>query len=164
MISVRVATAVLAGVSLWGLAACGEEKTATTTAPVATSPAAKPAASTAATTAPAAKAGSDKELCQAADKAEKDMKAAMLTITQTTGGELSAADAKAMLTGFSKSLTTAAAGSDSKVAKIMTTIGAQAAKAAAAKDPGTAADTPEAEKSGKELIAACKAAGVTLSS
>lgn len=179
MISVRIATVVLTGVSMMGLAACGEDKTSTATAPAATTAtsAAAPATTSAAatpetttpeattpeaTTAPATKAVSDKELCQAAAKAEKDLKAATLTIIQTTGGDLPAADAKAMLTDFAKALTTAAGGGDSKVATIMTTIGAQATKAAGAKDPATAADTPEATKSGKELTAACKAVGVKL--
>ncbi|MEV4274625.1 hypothetical protein [Actinoplanes xinjiangensis] len=161
MITTRILTAVLAGVSVLSLAACSEETPTTSAQPPAATTAAAPAATTAATTPPPAAAGaSDKEICEAANKANESLKKAMTTLFQTTG-DISAADQKAMLTDLAKQLDKAAAGSDTEVAKAVQLISSQATEAAGAKDPTTALDTPESEKSGKALNAACKKAGVT---
>jgi hypothetical protein len=160
VITTRILTAVLAGVSVLSLAACSEEAPATSAQPPAATTAAAPAATAEATTPPAAAGSSDKEICEAANKANESLKKAMTTLFQTTG-DISAADQKAMLTDLAKQLDKAAEGSDTAVAKAVRLISSQATEAAAAKDPTTALDTPESEKSGKALNAACKKAGVT---
>jgi hypothetical protein len=159
VITKRILTAVLAGVSVLSLAACSEEAPATTAQPAATT-AAAPAATTETTTPPAAAALSDKEICEAANKASDSMKTAMETLFKTTG-DLTPKDAAAVLTDMAKQLNEAAAGSDTAVAKAATLIATQASEAAAAKDPTTALDNAESEKSGQALNAACKKAGVT---
>ncbi|WP_204294454.1 hypothetical protein [Actinoplanes campanulatus] len=156
----RIATAVLAGVSMMGLAACGDDKAATTTAEPA-----KPAATSAlpeaeAATAPAAAAPADKVICEDANKASESFKKALLTIMKATGGDVPKKDAALMLSSFAADLEKAAEGSDTAVATALKTNAAEAAKAAKADDPVNAADTPEAAKAAKEFNAACKAVGV----
>jgi hypothetical protein len=163
-ITLRLATAVLAGVSLMGLTACSEDAPTTTaadkpSAPAATTTAAAPETSTA----PAAAALSDKELCQEAGKASDAMQKALMTLIQANpSGDIPAPDAAAMLKDLAASLTKAAEGGTSEVAKGMQEIAAQSLKAAEAKDPATALDTPESAKTGTAFNAACKKAGVTV--
>ncbi|WP_433789558.1 hypothetical protein [Actinoplanes sp. CA-252034] len=161
MISKRILTAVLAGVSALSLAACSEEAPATSTKPAATT-AAAPAATTEAAAPPAAAGLSDKEICESVNKVTDSMKTAMMTIAQATqGGDIPVADQKAILTDMAKQLDKAVEGSDTEVAKAVKLISSQATEAAAAKDPTAALDNPESDKSGKALNAACKKAGVT---
>ncbi|MEU7590555.1 hypothetical protein AB0A95_30230 [Micromonospora sp. NPDC049230] len=80
-----------------------------------------------------------------------------------TAGEPTAADFRKILTELgTKATALAAAGGDSKVATALKPFGAEAAKAAAAADPGSAADNPAFLKAGKDLSAACKAVGVSV--
>ncbi|GIM91772.1 hypothetical protein Ato02nite_035650 [Paractinoplanes toevensis] len=146
-----------------GLTACG---TATETAAPAATTAAAAAETTAApaaaetTAAPAAAGSTDKEICEQANKASESFKKAVLVFAQTVD-EIPAADAKLMLTDFAKSLTKAAEGADGAVATAVKANADAALEAAAAKHPVEAADSAEAAKAGKDLNAACKAAGVT---
>ncbi|MBW6433691.1 hypothetical protein KZ829_08035 [Actinoplanes hulinensis] len=155
----RIATAVLAGVSMMGLAACGDDKAATTTAEPA-KPAATSALPEAEAAAPAAAAPADKVICEDANKAAESFKKALLTIMSTTGGDVPKKDAALMLSDFAANLEKAAEGSDTAVATALKTNAAEAAKAAKADDPVNAADTPESAKAAKEFNAACKAVGV----
>lgn len=163
----RMSSAVLIGVSVLSLAACGGDETPTaaapTTAPAATTTATEAAPDPAATSVAAAPAAggaaTDKQLCAAANKADKSMKAELIKAMQA-GGEPDAAVFKKVLDGLAGQLNTAAAGSDSKVAVAMKDFAGRAGEAAAAADPVTASDTPAFEQSGKDLTAACKAAGV----
>ncbi|SDS67786.1 hypothetical protein [Actinoplanes derwentensis] len=157
----RFATAVLAGVSLLGLTACGDDEAtssaATPAAPAATSAqAATPEATSVAAAEPA-----DKVICEDAAKASDSFKKALLTLAQAGGnGEIAPADAKLMLTDFGKHLTEAVAGSTTEVGKNAQIIADDATKAAAAADPISAVGAPESVKAGTALNAACKAAGV----
>ncbi|MEV6814660.1 hypothetical protein [Micromonospora sp. NPDC051296] len=80
----------------------------------------------------------------------------------TSGAEPSPALFKETFTGLEKALTTVAAtaGSDSKVVGALGQFSAEAARAAAAADPGAAADNPDFLKAGQDLSAACKKVGV----
>jgi hypothetical protein len=162
-ITLRFATAVLAGVSLMGLTACSEEPATTTAdkpAPAATTTA---AAAPETSTAPAAAALSDKELCQEAGKASDAMqKTLMAMIKANPNGEFPAADSAAMLNELAANLNKAAEGGASEVAKGMQTIAAQSIEAAKATNPTAALDTPESTKAGTALNAACKKVGVTV--
>lgn len=103
---------------------------------------------------------SDKELCESANKAGRDMKDALMAILKS-GKEPSAADYKKILTDLNEQLTTlASAGGDTEVATALKQFGAEAAKAAAAADPENAVDNPAFEKAGSDITTACKAAGV----
>ncbi|MET7668229.1 hypothetical protein [Micromonospora luteifusca] len=94
-------------------------------------------------------------------KATDEMKAELVKIA--TAGEPSAADFKKILTDLEQAASTlAAAGGDSKVAAALKPFGAEAAKAAAAADPATAADNPVFLKAGQDITALCKAAGVSV--
>ncbi|MET8121487.1 hypothetical protein [Micromonospora sp. NPDC005189] len=94
-------------------------------------------------------------------KASDEMKAELVKVA--TAGETSAADFKKILTELEQKVTTVAtAGGDSKMAAALRQFGAEASKAAAAADPATAADNPAFEKAGKDITAACKAAGVSV--
>jgi hypothetical protein len=159
MNAIRLASAVLAGVSLMTLTACGD---ATDTAAPAATTATVPAATTPAveaTTAPPAEAKADKEVCEDAHKAAESLKKATVVLARS-GTEISAADAKAMLTDFANSLAKATEGGDPKLTAAVRANVDAALAAAAAPDPMTSADTPEAAKAGKDLNALCKAAGV----
>ncbi|MEU1761496.1 hypothetical protein ACFYPF_20470 [Micromonospora sp. NPDC005223] len=138
-----------------GLAACGDEAPTTTAGPAATSASAVP--STAAPS-PSAAAMSDKELCTAAEKINKEMRAKLMTVVQT-GGDLTKQTAE-ILTELGGRVTelagTAGAG---KAATALKEFGAEAGKAGSAADPGTAADNPAMEKASKDINAACKTAG-----
>ncbi|GIE34583.1 hypothetical protein Ait01nite_076280 [Actinoplanes italicus] len=160
----RLATAVLAGVSLMGLTACSDEPATTTTADKPAAAATTTAAAAPETsTAPAAAALSDKELCQEAGKASDAMSKALTTLIQANpSGDIPPADASAMLKDLANSLNKAAEGGTSEVAKGMQDIAAQSLKAAEAKDPTTALDTPESAKTGAAFNAACKKVGVTV--
>ncbi len=153
----RLAPAVLIGAFLMTtLAACGGDDaptaaSATTTAPAATTAAAEPAG---------AAAPGDKALCESANKADKAMKAELIKALQESKGEMPNAEMSKVLGGLADQLSTAAAGSDSPVGTAIKDFAALATKAAKAADPVTAADDPALEKSGKDLTAACKAAGV----
>lgn len=144
------------------LAACGDSDKATTagsTTPAATSAVATSAAATPASS-PAGGAATDKQLCEAVKKASDEMRAEMVKVVTT--GEPSAADFKKILTGLEQKVTAVAATGDGKLADAVRTFGAEAAKAAAAADPATAADNPVFEKAGKDVSAACKANGVNV--
>ncbi len=161
----RVASAVLIGVSLMTLTACSGDDTP---AAVATPPAAAPTGETAdpaATTPPAAEpvaaAPSDKKLCEGANTADKAMKAELIKAMQSSGGDLPAADTKKILTGLATKLM-AAGESDTKVGAAVKEFVAQTTAAASAADPMAALDNPAYEKAGKGLTAACKTAGVTV--
>ncbi|WP_410809455.1 hypothetical protein [Micromonospora sp. 067-2] len=94
-------------------------------------------------------------------KASDGMKAELVKIAMA--GEPSAADFKKALTELEQKVSAlASAGGDSKVAGALRPFGAEAAKAAAAADPGSAADNPAFLKAGKDVTAACKAAGVSV--
>ncbi|WP_030490981.1 hypothetical protein [Micromonospora chokoriensis] len=162
----RLASALLILAATTALAACGDSDKATTagsTTPtptsaapssVATSAAAPPASS------PAAGAASDKQLCEAAKKASDEMRVELVKVATT--GEASAADYQKILSGLDKKVAEVAATGDGKLAAALRKFGAEAAKAAAAADPATAADNPAFEKAGKEISTACKAVGVNL--
>ena len=142
---------------MMGLAACGEgTDTAAPAAETTTAPATTAAEAT--TAAPAA-GTADKAVCEQAEKAAKAFKKAVIVLAQS--GEIAATDAKAMLTDFANGLTKVAEGADGEVATAVKANADAARKAAGAKDPVEASDSPEAAKAGKELNAACKAAGVT---
>ncbi|MFD6568005.1 hypothetical protein [Micromonospora profundi] len=158
MKSSRIASAVLILAAATALAACGDGDAATNAGSTTTAPTS--AAATSAAPSPTAPAMSDKEICESAQKASDEMKAELLKIV--SAGEPSAADYKKILTGLEERVTTlATAGGDSKLATALKTFGAEAAKAAAAADPATAADNPAFEKAGTDITTACKAAGVT---
>ncbi|WP_430782872.1 hypothetical protein [Actinoplanes sp. G11-F43] len=146
---------------MMGLAACGggDEATSGAAAPAATTTsAAAPAATEAA---PAADAPDDKAVCEAANKASDSLKKAMLTLMQNGAEDLPPSDMKLLLTDFAKSLNEAAGSSDSKAGAAVKLIATQSTEAAAAADPSKALDEDAATKAGKDLNAACKAAGVT---
>jgi hypothetical protein len=159
VITKRILSAALAGVFAFSIAACSEEAPTTSAQPTATT-AAAPAATTEATTPPAAAALSDKEICEAANKASDSMKKAMETIYKTTG-DLKPADQQTILADMAKQLDKATEGGTSEVAKAVKVISSQATEAAAAKDPTAALDNADSAKAGKDLNAACKKAGVT---
>ncbi|MGW3896599.1 hypothetical protein ACWD6L_15520 [Micromonospora profundi] len=160
MKSSRFASAVLILAAATALAACGDGDAATNAASTAPTSAAPSAAATSTAPSPAAPAMSDKEICESAQKASDEMKAELLKIV--SAGEPSAADYKKILAGLEERVTSlATAGGDSKLATALKTFGAEAAKAAAAADPATAADNPAFEKAGADITTACKAAGVT---
>jgi hypothetical protein len=162
-ITLRVATAVLAGVSLMGLTACSDDAATTTAADKPAAAATTTSAAPETSTAPAAAALSDKELCQEAGKASDAMGKALTTLIQANpSGEIPAPDAAAMLKDLANSLNKAAEGGTSEVAKGMQDIAAQSLKAAEAKDPTSALDTPESAKTGAAFNAACKKVGVTV--
>ncbi|GAA1595362.1 hypothetical protein GCM10009828_020830 [Actinoplanes couchii] len=156
----RIATAVLAGVSLFGLTACGDEKATTggteAAAPVASADAPKAEATTPA----AAAAPEDKVVCEEANKAGESFSKAFIALAKTTGGEVAPADAKLMMADFAKGLTEAAGTSTTEVGKNVLIIAAETTKATEAADPASAIDSPESGKASKALNAACKSAGV----
>ncbi|WP_433319368.1 hypothetical protein ACQP0U_14085 [Micromonospora sp. CA-269861] len=162
----RLASAIVILAVTTALAGCGDSDKATTagsTTPAPTSAAPSAVATSAAATpasSPAAGAASDKELCESAKKASDEMKAELVKIAMA--GEPSAADQKKILADLEKKMVAVAATGDGKVAAALRTFGAEAAKAAAAADPATAADNPAFEKAGNEINTACKAAGVKL--
>ncbi|MEU7973754.1 hypothetical protein AB0B48_17120 [Micromonospora sp. NPDC049089] len=166
MKSSRLASAMLILAVSTTLAACGDADKATTagsTTPAATSAAPSAVATSAAATpasSPAAGAASDKELCESAKKVSDEMKAELVKVATT--GEASAADYQKILNDLDKKIAVVASTGDGKVATALRAFGAEAAKAAAAADPATAADNPAFEKAGKDISAACKAAGFTL--
>ena len=147
------------------LAACGGEDTTTTAG---STPSASTASSSAAvSSAPSVSASttaaaSDKELCESAKKASDDMRAALVTAVQS-GKQPTPAVFKEILTGLEQKITAVAStGGDGKVTTALKQFSAEAAKAAAAADPATAADNPAFEKAGTDLSAACKAVGVNV--
>ncbi|MEU8241058.1 hypothetical protein AB0C07_22670 [Actinoplanes missouriensis] len=160
MIAIRVASAVLAGVSLMTLAACGDDsEPAAPAATTATTPSATTVtADAAASAAPARNA--DTVTCEQAERAVKSFKNAILTLAQSGVTELSPVDAKAMLTDFADDLTKASEGAGPEMTAALKANIDAALTAAKDKDPGTALDSPETAKAGKELNALCKAAGV----
>ncbi|MEU4689058.1 hypothetical protein [Actinoplanes sp. NPDC023714] len=167
MINTRIASAVLAGVFLLGLTACGSDSETETAAPAATTAAEATTAAAEATSAaadPATTAASggnaDTVTCEQANKAAESFKKAVLTLAQSGAAEISPADAKAMLEDFATQLTKATEGASPELAAAVKANADAATKAAAAKDPGSAMDSPENVKAGQELNAACKAAGV----
>ncbi|MEO3781303.1 hypothetical protein ABGB16_31825 [Micromonospora sp. B11E3] len=155
----RVASTVLICASLLALAACGGEDTETTAgrAPSASS---APATSSAPSPSAAVATKSDKELCESAKKVGAEMKAKLVAAVQS--GDSSPATFRKVLTGLSEKVTeVASAGGDGKVTTAMKQFAAEAAKAAGAADPATAADNPALTKAGADLSAACKAVGVS---
>ncbi|MEV7328379.1 hypothetical protein [Micromonospora sp. NPDC093244] len=168
----RVAFVLLILTATTVLAACGGEDAAptagstpatpTSAAPSSAAPStpATPASVAPATSGATTGGTSDKKLCESAQKAGDEMKAALIDMVRT--GEPSAADYRKILTGLDQELTrVASAGAgNSKVAAALRRFGDEAAKAAAAPDPASAADNPTFEKAGATITAACKAAGV----
>ncbi|MET8357416.1 hypothetical protein [Micromonospora sp. NPDC005171] len=160
----RLASAMLILAVTTALAACGDGDKATTAgsttpAPTSAAPSAV-ATSAAATPSPAAGTATDKQLCEAVKKASDEMRAEMVKVVTT--GDASAADFKKILTGLEVKVTTVASTGDGKLAEALRTFGAEAAKAAAAADPATAADNPAFEKAGKDVSAVCKANGINI--
>ena len=138
-----------------GLTACGDEKPSTTAGPAATSASAAPSS---AAPSPSAAAMSDKELCTAAEKINKDMRAKLMTAVQS-GGDLTK-QTGAILTELGDRVTElAGTAGDGKAATALKEFGAEAGKAGSAADPGTAADNPAMEKASKDINAACGTAG-----
>ncbi|MEU7713996.1 hypothetical protein ACFWDK_28590 [Micromonospora chalcea] len=139
------------------LAGCGDEKPSTTAGPAATSASAVP--STAAPS-PSAVAVSDKDLCTAAEKINKDMRTKLMAVVQG-GGDLTK-ETGAILTELGDRVTKlAGTAGDGEAATALKEFGAEAGKAGSAPDPGTAADNPAMEKASKDINAACKTAGAT---
>lgn len=166
MIRIRTVFAALAAVPLLSLAACSGDDAGTASDTPATTAAALPAATTEAA-APPADAPADKAICTAANKADKAMKAELIKAMQETQGELDGAGYQKVLVGLATQLNTAAGSSETEVGRAVkkfaataTEVGANVAKAKGS--PESALDTPEFEKSGTDLTAACKAAGVTV--
>ncbi|MCO1616283.1 hypothetical protein AB0F93_12445 [Micromonospora tulbaghiae] len=138
-----------------GLAACGDEKPSTTAGPAATSAAAVP--STAAPS-PSAAAVSDKDLCTAAEKINKDMRTKLMAVVQG-GGDLTKQTGAILIELGDRVTELAGTAGDGKAATALKEFGAEARKAGSAADPGTAADNPAMEKASKDINAACKTAG-----
>jgi len=151
---------VLIGVSLLALTACGGDETPAASAPAATTAAADPAATTAAAEPAGAPAPSDKKLCEDAEKAGKKMKTELIKVMSESQGEMPTAEVKKILAGLGDELAKVAAASDSAVGTAVKDFAAKSTEASSAADPVTASDNPAYEKSGKDLTAACKAAGV----
>ncbi|MFD6682504.1 hypothetical protein [Micromonospora parva] len=162
----RLASAMLILAVSTALAACGDTDKATTagsTTPAPTSAAPSSAAtSAAATPASSAAAGgaNDKQVCESVKKANDEMRAELVKVATT--GDASAADFKKILTELEQEVSAVAATGDGKLADALRAFGAEAAKAAAAADPASAADNPAFEKAGKDISTACKAAGVNV--
>ncbi|MDG9674329.1 hypothetical protein [Micromonospora sp. DH14] len=161
----RLTTALLILAATTALAACGDGDKATnagsaTPAPTSAAPSSA-ATSAAATPASSAAAGgaNDKQVCESVKKANDEMRAELVKVATT--GDASAADFKKILTELEQKVSAAATG-DGKLADALRAFGAEAAKAAAAADPATAADNPAFEKAGKDISTACKAAGVNV--
>ncbi|WP_433392464.1 hypothetical protein [Micromonospora sp. KLBMP9576] len=160
----RLTCTVVLSTALLALAGCGEEDSTSTadSAPSASAAATSTAPSAAAPSSSTGATGgaSDKELCQNAKSAGDEMKGAFLTAMQS-GKEPEPAVFQEIMKGLEQKMVTAAkAGGDGKVAGLMRDFATEAAKVAAAADPGTAAASPAFEKVGKDLSAACKAVGV----
>ncbi len=155
----RVTSAVLFTAAVLSLAACSEEEKKSDAAATSTAAATTAAAPS---SPPAAAAGaSDKEICEAANKAgkamTKDLSAAI------TDGDFSPAEAKTILGAFRESvLAVTAPDSSTKVGVAALQMTKDATKIAEAADPFTAMEDPAFEKAGTDLEAACKAVGVKL--
>jgi hypothetical protein len=165
----RIASSLFLSACVLALAACGgaDETTAGSAPAASATTAASAAAPTSAAPADSAGGGtSDKELCESANKAGEKMKKDFIAAFQASGGgELPpAAELKKVLTELNDELSALAksGAEDSKVVAALKTFGVEAAKAAKASDPATAADNPKFEKAGSDITAACKAAGVTV--
>ncbi|MFG2069022.1 hypothetical protein ACGFKZ_19435 [Micromonospora tulbaghiae] len=124
-----------------GLAACGDEKPSTTAGPAATSAAV-----------------SDKDLCTAAEKINKDMRTKLMAVVQG-GGDLTKQTGAILIELGDRVTELAGTAGDGKAATALKEFGAEARKAGSAADPGTAADNPAMEKASKDINAACKTAG-----
>ncbi|MEV1076139.1 hypothetical protein [Micromonospora parva] len=158
----RLTSALLILAATTALAACGDGDKATnagSTTPAPTSAAPSSAAATPASSA-AAGGANDKQVCESVKKANDEMRAELVKVATT--GDASAADFKKILTELEQKVSAVAATGDGKLADALRAFGAEAAKAAAAADPATAADNPAFEKAGKDISTACKAQGVTL--
>ena len=158
-----VTSAVLTCAALLTLSACGGEDAAPTTGSAPAASVAAPPAAASSAAAPAAGGGADdKKLCESVKKAGEDMKAEL--VTAMSSGEMpTPAVFQKILTGLEAKLTTLAAeGGDSELADALKRFGAEAAKAAKAADPATAADNPAFEKAGADITAACKPTGVNV--
>ncbi|MER7456416.1 hypothetical protein [Micromonospora sp. NPDC126480] len=162
----RITPIALACLSVLALTGCGGTDAETPAAPAASATMASPTAPSAtsspsASPAATAAAVSDKKLCEAAKKASADMKAALVDAL-SSGQEPSPALFREILTGLENEVKAVAATGDagSSVTAALTSFGAEAGKAAAAADPGTAADNPAFGKAGARLTAACRKAGV----
>lgn len=110
---------------------------------------------------PAADPGSgEKAFCASVKKVGDEMKADLATILQT-GRAPTPAEAKKVLTDTQDKLTAlAASGGDGKVVAAIKQFATEAAKAASAADPLTAADNPGYLKAGESVNAACRPYGV----
>lgn len=148
----RICAAVLAGAFLMSATACGSDDD-TTPAAAGNAPAATTAAPAATT---AAAAPSDKELCETAQKADKEMRQKLVE-TLGSGKEPEPSFYGNLYTEMADRMKNTG---DGAVADAMNEFAAGLDKAAAAKDPGEAGDNPAVEKAGAKITAACKAAGV----
>src|SRR5689334_8595939 len=127
----RVLPAVLIGVSLLALTACGGDDTPAASAPAATTTAAAPAATTEAAAPADGPAPSDKKLCEDAEKAGKAMKAELIEVMKKSQGEMPTADMQKILVGLGEDLNTVAAASDSAVGAAIKDFAAKSAQAGA---------------------------------
>ncbi|KXK61924.1 hypothetical protein AWW66_10805 [Micromonospora rosaria] len=162
MIRFRAFPVALACATLLTLTACGGEDTSDSAAPAATSSSAAPAAAT-----PAAQTVSDKELCEAVQRTSAEMRdklTAAVTKAATDESALTTAT-KEIMTELEQKLSALVptGGADSEVAPALKVVAADLGKTAKAADPAAVADDPAAEKAGKDLDAACKKHGVTVS-
>ncbi|WP_203823458.1 hypothetical protein [Actinoplanes palleronii] len=175
MMRTRITSAVLFTAAMLSLAACSDDdKTeagaATPTSAAAIAPSAAPSSAPVLDPESNPDAGgnqaagvADKELCTATNTAGEAMKKAIVTLMSANSGTIAPADAKAILADFNKQVTTALGSVvTSKVAVSAKAVADEAAKAAAAADPITAAAEPGFEKAGTDFTAACKAAGVAV--
>jgi hypothetical protein len=163
----RVTSSLFICASVLALAACGgADETKAGSAPAASSTVAAPAATpTSSTPADSAAGGtSDQDLCESAHEAGEKMKKDFIAAFQASGGgELPpVAELKKILTDLNDELSglASAGAEDSEVVAALEKFGSEAAKAAKASDPATAADNPAFEKAGSDITAACKSAGV----
>ena len=159
MKNIRLMASTVFCVSALALSACGGgDAPAGTAAPSATTAATTGAPAT--SSAPAAAAASDKEICNAAVKATTAF-GEKLAESLKAGKELTSADIQALLNAMATDLSVAEGGT-SDVAKSAQVMVAELKKVAASADLATAEDSPEYQKAGTELDAACKAAGVEI--
>ncbi|MEU4570822.1 hypothetical protein [Micromonospora sp. NPDC023956] len=102
----------------------------------------------------------DKEICTSVKEIGNDMKASLVTALQADQAAAPAAFRKVLTDLEGKLTALAATGGDTAVTTAIRAFTTEAAKAAKAADPATAADNPAFEKAGTDLTAACKKAGV----
>ncbi|MFF5054571.1 hypothetical protein ACFY1S_15460 [Micromonospora sp. NPDC000663] len=107
-------------------------------------------------------AGTDKELCEAVDRADTILTGQMVQAMQGGGEGPSASDIQQGLKEFAEALRSASDGSDSEVAKAMQKVAADSQKIAQSADPAVEAAKPAFEEANTILEKACQAAGVKI--